>query len=300
MTLSIILPAYVEPYMNKTITSLLDNAVGEVEIIPVFDGRMPDEPVVVDPRVQPIYLEQHVGMRGCINAGILKAQGEFIMKCDAHCIFAPGFDKILLENMRDNWVMVPRLYVLDEQNWERNITRPPVDYHMVTFPGTLDSETQGITFHVISWERRGREEYEIDDTLVIQGSCWLANKKYFMEHVGFLNDSPDGYGSFIQEQQEICFKYWLSGGEVKVNKKTWYAHLSKRRHHYSNRFFSRRHKKDLEWINGNIWGTNRWINDLEPNMQHSFKWLIDKFFPIPTWALDWEKILTEKHILNKK
>ena len=28
----------------------------------------------------------------------------------------------------------------------------------------------------------------------------------------------------------------------------------------------------------------------EPNMIHKFEWLVDKFFPIPTWPEDYKKL----------
>jgi len=37
-------------------------------------------------------------MRGAINVGLKKAKGKFIMKCDAHCAFAPGYDKIMAQH----------------------------------------------------------------------------------------------------------------------------------------------------------------------------------------------------------
>jgi len=287
LSLSILIPAFKEPYLNKTLDSLLASVVGDVEILPVFDGRLPDEPVRTDPRIKPIFLKNHVGMRGCINAGLKAAQGEYVMKVDAHCVFAPGFDKVLTEDCKENWLMIPRRYVLMEKNWDRDMTRSPIDYHQVTFPGTFERQ-YGTTFHVLRWYREGREAYEIDDTMVFQGSFWLANKKYFMDRVGFLDDRQETYGSFIQEQQEISFKYWLRDGEVKVDKKTWYCHLSKRTFHYKTGFFSRRHKKDTEYISGNNWGTKHWMNNEEPNMTHPFSWLINKFAPIPTWPENWE------------
>ena len=285
---SAIIPAFKEPYLNKTLNSLLASVVGDIEILPVFDGRKPDEPLREDSRIKPIFLKDHVGMRGCINAGLKVAQGEYVMKVDAHCVFGPGFDKILTEDCKENWLMIPRRYVLNEDKWDKDETRPVMDYHYFTFPGTYEQQ-HGSIFHILPWYRTGRRHLEIDDNLIFQGSFWFANRKYFMDHVGLLDDRQETYGSFIQEQQEIGFKYWLRDGEVKVDKRTWYCHLSKRKFHYDARLFSRRHKKDAEYINGNIWGTKHWMNNEEPNMTHPFSWLIKKFWPITTWPDNWEE-----------
>lgn len=291
INLSIIIPAYREPYLNKTIDSVLENAVSDIEIIPVIDCYMPEEPVRIDPRVKPVVLEQNRGMRGAINAGLEKAVGKYIMKIDAHCSIAPGFDKILTEDCAENWLMIPRRYSLDENNWEK--TGRTVDYHYLIFPEVSDP-SYGYSIQVASWPQKRVDELEIDDAMTFQGSCWFANRNYFMKKVGFLDSRPETYGSFAQDQQEIGLKYWLGGGEVKINKKTWYAHLFKQGHHYDSGKFSRKHKKDRYHIQGNIWGTKHWINNEEPGMVHPFSWFVEKFWPIPTWPENWQKVW-EKH-----
>ena len=285
--LSIILPAHKEPFMNKTIDSLLSNAVGEIEIIPVIDGNPPDEPLRLDPRVKPVVLEEHKGMRGAINAGLAHASGEFVMKMDAHCLVALGFDKVLIEDCPPNWLTIPRRYSVNETTWQRK--SPVVDYHYLIFPGVSDP-SYGYSFQVAAWPSKRVDQLEIDDTMIFQGSCWMANRQYFMEHVGFLDDRLETYGTFTQEQQEIGLKYWLGGGEIKINKKTWYAHLAKRSHHYNSGFFSRIHKKDQYHIMGGVWGTKHWMNNEEPNMIHPFSWLIEKFWPVSSWPDNWQEI----------
>ena len=295
--LSIIIPAYREKYLNKTIDSLLENAVGEVEIIPVIDCYVPDEPIRVDDRVRPVILEKNVGMRGAINAGLKASTGEFIMKLDAHCGVAKGFDEVLKNDCKENWLMVPRRYALNEETWEKN--SPAVDYHYLIFPDFAD-DSYGYSIQVTGWRKKRHDEIEIDDIMTFQGSCWFANKKYFMEHVGFLDDRLETYGTFAQDQQEIGLKYWLGGGEVKVDKRTWYAHLFKQKRHYASSIFSRKHKKDKYHVQGNIWGTKYWVNDSKPNMIYTFEWFISKFWPIPTWQENWRQILIDKGVIGIK
>ncbi|MFA5036105.1 MAG: glycosyltransferase family 2 protein [Candidatus Izemoplasmatales bacterium] len=289
--LSIVLPAYREPHLNKTIKSILDNATGEIEIIPVIDGYLPEEPFIDDPRVKPILLGENKGMRGAMNAGFEQATGKYLMKLDSHCIVDKGFDEILIEDCKDNWLLVPRRYSLDEKTWTRSETRPIFDYHYLSFPGTNDL-TYGYSLQVVAWQRKVSLP-EIDDIMTFQGSCWFANRDYFMKHVGYLDDRLETYGTFAQDQQEIGLKYWLGGGEVKVDKRTWYAHLSKRGHHYASGAFSRKHKKDQAMFNGNEWGTKHWMNNEEPNMK-PFEWWVSKFSPIPTWPDNWKEVWGSK------
>ena len=263
--LSIIIPYYQEPYLEKTIASLKENVVGEIEILPE-EGSM--------------------GMRAAINEGLKKATGNFIMKIDAHCVVCKGFDEIT-KDCKENWLMVPRRYALNEEKWTKDESRSPRDYHYLKFPRASDP-SYGYSFQVAVWYKKGKPE--IDDIMTFQGSCWVANRKYFTEHVGFLDDRVETYGSFSQEQQEIGLKYWLGGGEVKVNKKFWYSHLQKRPSHYQSRQFSREHKKPRQLIENNEWITKHWMNNEEPGMIHTFSWLIEKFWPIPTWEYNWKEI----------
>ncbi len=77
--LSIILPSYKEPYLNKTIESVLQNAESDIEVHAVLDGYNLDS-FIADPRVQYIHLEERRLMRGAINAGLVEAKGDFVMK----------------------------------------------------------------------------------------------------------------------------------------------------------------------------------------------------------------------------
>ncbi len=261
--LSIIIPYFKEPYLNKTITSLKENYVGVIEILAEEGSK---------------------GMRAAINEGLKKATGEFLMKMDAHCCVAKDFDKVLMADCKENWLMVPRRYSLNEDTWTKDESWPVRDYHYLTFPETAN-HSYGYAFQAVNWPKSN--DLEIDDTMAFQGSCWIANRKYFMDHVGLLDF--EHYGSFTQDQQEVGLKYWLGGGEVKINKKTWYAHLQKRKRHYVDGTFSHRYKKNGEVVRGNEYATKHWMNNEEPGMIHKFEWLIEKFNP-PDWPANWREV----------
>ena len=226
---SIIIPTYKDPYLTKTIDSLLKNARGKIEVIVVLDGYSPETQIKADSRVKLIKFSENRGMRGAINAGIKASRGKFIMKCDSHCLFGPGFDKIMCKYCQENWLMVPRRYSLDEINWQRNEGRPVKDYHYLAYPTKTREYGTPLSNH--EWMQRTYERkdssYDIDDTMTFQGSCWLANKKYFMKKVGFLDDRAETYGPFVDEPQEIGLKYWL--GKTRSLKKPG-MHISLKGH----------------------------------------------------------------------
>ena len=291
MKLSILIPSKNCSYSMKTVQDVLDKAVGDIEVIVNVDDEWPDE-IIKDERVKYLHPEKPIGMRGGINAGLRIAKGDYIMKTDDHCLFAKGFDKTLAEDMQKNWLVIPRRYPLHADEWRRDERMPIKDYHYLAFPRI--GSKYGLGLFPQEWKQRTYErmndpKYEIDDTMTFQGSCWFANRKYFMERVGLLDDSADAYSTFSGEPLEIGLKYWLGGGEIKVNKKTWYAHLFKNRGYYAGRQKDKDYKLELKNIAGHTWACRHWMNDEEPKMIHKFEWLVEKFWPIPTWEPDWRE-----------
>ena len=95
---SIIIPSRNEKYLGKTIEDLLTKAVGEIEIIAVLDGYWPEPKIPDNDRLILIHRGSPQGMRPAINAATAIARGRYLMKCDAHCLFAPGFDQALKDD----------------------------------------------------------------------------------------------------------------------------------------------------------------------------------------------------------
>lgn len=211
--ISCIIPSYKDPYLHKTIQSLLDNARGEIEVIPVIDGYELKEPLPDDPRVKPIF-QENTGMRGAINAGVKAAKGEFILRSDEHCMFDEGFDVKLTETLEDNWIVVPRRYFLDVEKWEI-MDKDPVDFEKLLIEKTYRK------FHGINWKNR-KSDKDIDETMAMQGSCWVMRKSWWEKVIVALES--EGYHSHYQDSVEMSFKTWKAGGKLMLNRKTWYAH----------------------------------------------------------------------------
>ena len=215
--LSIIIPSYKDPCLQKTIDGILENAEGDIEIIAVLDGYWPVPQLEDHPNLRILHFGKNRGMRAVINAGVSISRGEYIMKCDAHCVFGKGFDKLLLERIRDDWVVVPRLYYLDIDNWKVMEGRGN-DYSKILFH---EGENR---FICQEWIRRTKERKnkEIDENMAFQGSCWLVSRKWWDKAIKRLDE--ENYGSIGQEAIEIAMKTFTTGGRTMVNKKTWYAH----------------------------------------------------------------------------
>lgn len=214
--LSVIIPSYKDPLLHKTIDSLLTNATGEIEIIPVLDGYWPVEPLPTDERVKVLHLGKNVGMRRAINAGIAISQGEFIMRTDEHCAFGKGYDEILTSSCKTNWIVTPRRYFLDPIKWEI-MDIPPVDFMKLKINRVSDTVRK-----FAGVESPGDDSQPIQESMAMQGSCWVMHRSWWDKIIGELQN--EGYGPHYQDSHEMVFKTWIAGGKLMVNKNTWHAH----------------------------------------------------------------------------
>jgi glycosyltransferase involved in cell wall biosynthesis len=283
--LSVVIPNRNSPFTSQTIDDVLKNAGCEIEVIVNVDENWP-EPLSEDERVHYIHPPSPIGLRAGINNCVKMAKGKYILKCDDHVAFGPDFGKILIENHKeDNWVQIPRRYALDAEKWtieKRTDNKYPIDYMYIDFPRKGKDHDDGM--HGVPWKRDRKEE--IDDTPSMQGSCYFMTRDYFVNGLRFLKE--EGYGQFAQESQEIGFKTWLGGGAVKVNKKTWYAHLHKGNH------YGRFYKFPGGTVEASSWSAEHWLNDREPNMVYKFEWFIDEKFPdMPSWPQNWKEQIKE-------
>jgi len=281
--LSIIIPSRNEQFLQPTIKDLLAKAEGDIEIIVILDGYWPDPPLEDDPRVRIIHRGESRGMRNGITSAANMAVGEYLMKIDAHCIVDKGFDTKLKADMKDNWVVIPRRKRLDAENWcIQDVGKPDIDAMYLSYPDN-PQDFGGESLSGKLWNQRTveRKDIMIDDDMSFQGSCWFMKRDYFFELE--LMDEVN-YGQFWKEAQEIGLKCWLSGGEVKRNKNTWYAHLHKGKKYGRGYFLSKDSiNKSADYSRNWMKFRKAWHKQTKP-----LSWLIEKFMPVPTW--DEEKL----------
>jgi len=201
-------------------------------------------------------------MRGAINAGVAVARGEFFCRLDEHCCFAKGWDKELTDTCKPNQIITARRYFLDPVKWEVMKDKGYVDYERLDIQRVDETIRK---FAGVSWRERtkARKDVMIDETQAMQGSMWIANREFFLKTVGELQ--TEGYGPLIQDSVEVCMKYWKVGGELMVNKNTWFAH--------KHRSFKRTHnngtkENPAKQEQGYTYALEQWedyyLNELQP------------------------------------
>ena len=291
MKVSIIIPARNEPYLNQTIDDIFIKASGEIEVIVILDGYWPQKLPTDRKNLIIVHRSESKGMRNALNSAAAIATGRYLMKTDAHCMFAEGFDEILKKDCLGDTIAVPSRYSLDVDKWSvQRDDRPPTEYLYMTYPYIKDDQF-GLGMHGRKWigDTAGvkgwfylenlRQDIKIDDIMIWQGSCWFMRKSTFNDLDGL--DERYSYNMF-QEANELALKIWMFGGRLIINKNTWYAHWHKPTGSSSYRL-SNRLKKQSEYASTWFWMNNKW-----PKSCRTMRWYIEKFQP-PSWPENWEE-----------
>jgi glycosyltransferase involved in cell wall biosynthesis len=269
-------PSRQETYLPQTVTDLLAKAGGDVEVLVILDGYWANPPLPADKRIRILHRGTAQGLRAATNAAVQMSTGEYLLKCDAHTMWAPGYDiQLKADCHEDNWVLVPRRYALNAEQWAWDETNAkyPIDYHSLS-----------TDLHGVPWvERRAIYAHrELDDEMSSQGSAWFMSRKCW-DWLG--PQDIAAYGPFYREFQEVGLKAWLSGGAVKVTKRTWYAHLRKK----DGRGYS---MDGLKHEEADAYCSWFWLTDQPyPQRQRNISWLIDHFWPVPGWPADFQEVL---------
>jgi len=286
--ISVIIPSRMEPYLQPTVDSLFNQAEGVVEVIVVLDGYWPDPPIVDHPNLILIHRTSNTGMRDNINSAASIARGEFLMKCDAHCIFGKGWDVKMAADCKENWCMVPRRYDLPRKTWPEGGKRGKrlYEFQYISSPDDPAYQFKGCNWP--EYAERVRDQ-ELCDLMTFQGSCWFMPKSWF-EHIGGLDTKH--YGTMGREAQEVCLKTWLGGGRCVLSRNTWYAHWKRTK--------SREYKKPVkEWAKSAKYNNKLWLEGKWEKQKRELGWLMKRFKPVPGWHTSIEHVKTTRYIQEK-
>lgn len=291
--LSVIIPSRDERFLIPTIHDVFSHSEGELEVVAVLDSdKWPENwKNITDayPNLHTIHNGTSRGMRYSINAGVASAVSrgaKYVMKLDGHCSLSQGFDEVLKKDCDKDWVVVPRRGRLDPENWVASDTNKlDIDYHYLSFPDDPD-DFGGPGLNGKVWEQRARERAStlVDDEMSSQGSAWFMHADHF-NYLDLMDEAK--WGTFWCEFQEIGFHAWLSGGQVKINKNAKYLHLHKgkkygRGYRLDEKELQKGRTAAMLWP----WNEDGWAKQTLP-----FSWLIEHFWPVPTWPDNWEEVL---------
>ena len=295
--------------MRQKIDNILENAQADTEVIAVLDGAWADPRIEDDPRVTLVYHPQSIGQRAATNEAARISKAEYVMKADAHCAFAPGFDVELMKECGDDWLVVPRMYNLHGFDWECG----KCGYRRYQGPypkkcESVDAETEQLICdnttdfkQVVVWKpRKSRKtdfarfnsdlrfkywgkygsrpeaQGDIADLMCFVGACWFLRRDWYWE----IGGCDEGHGSWGQQGVEMACKGWLSGGRVVRNKRVWFGHMFRTQSGFGfpyplSRKDTDKARKHSDWLwRGGNWG----------RAVHPLSWILEKFWPVPDWT----------------
>jgi hypothetical protein len=296
MDLSILIPARNEMFLSRTVQDILEHIEADTEVVVALDGAMADPPLPQQERVTVLYFPESIGQRAATNRAAAIAKGRYLMKVDAHCAFAQGFDRVLLADMQPDWTVVPTMKNLHAFDWvckdcghrtyqggkrceECKGVNVEMDVVWIAKPSPNSTAYRfDNTMHFRYWgeyAKRPEAQGDLSETMSLQGSCWMVSREKYFE----LNLCDEAFGSWGQQGVEVACKTWLSGGRVMVNKKTWYAHMFRTQEGFTFPYpLSGGQVQKARELSRELFMHDKW-----PGAKRPFQWLLDHFAPVPDW-----------------
>jgi hypothetical protein len=185
--ISFLIPTKNEKHLWDTINSIHDNSRYSNEVLWENDDR-------------------GLGQRAIINKLAKQARFPIVAKVDAHCVFGPGFDEALMEDMDEKTVIAPNMYPLDDDLWTVNHHNPMNQF-------AFDSKF--VMHHVEN------SKEVISETMCMQGSFFMCYKKFLFD----ANLVDESLGSWGSQAVELGIQTWTNGGRCITSKKTYYGHV---------------------------------------------------------------------------
>jgi len=192
-SLSIIIPARNEKYLQRTVEDILEHIEGDTEIIVGTDG---------DKSVPPI------GQRALINVLAGQSDAKYIMKVDGHCSFSQGFDVEMTRAMDDKTIMSPYMLKLDAENWQVLSQNPTSMY-------VFDTDL------VMQHWREGATQNLIEETMCPSGAAFMVTRENYWKW----NLCDESLGSWGGQVTELGIKAYLNGGRCVTNKNCFFGHM---------------------------------------------------------------------------
>lgn len=316
--LSILIPARSEMWLRRTVEDILDHSGERTEVIVVLDGDWgePGDPdgdrIPEHPRVTALYEPEPVGQRAATNLAASLSEARWVMKADAHCAFAPGFDEELMAAMEGHadWTIVPAMHNLHVFDWlchacdeagrvlDKKNRRPPGRLYQRPTPDACPG-CGGPMVRDVVWaarpspyttamrfdkelrfrywgEYKRRQEGDLVETMSLLGACFMLTRERYWE----LDICDEAHGSWGQQGTEVACKTWLSGGSLIVDKRTWFAHMF-RTQGGDFGFPYPQHGREVD--KAREYSRNLWLGGGWPKATRPLSWLIDHFAPVPDW-----------------
>jgi glycosyltransferase involved in cell wall biosynthesis len=298
--LSLLIPARNELWLKQTVVDVLSHMRGDTEIIVVLDGAWPEISLDTHPKVHVVFLPESIGQRAATNLAARMSTAKYVMKLDAHCSVADGFDVELMraaEELGDDVTQIPAQYNLHAFDWVCDVcgnhtyqgpTRtacdrphcPSTSFHReVLWQRRMSRLTTGWVFdHDLRFAYSGqlqdmvKEQRPYSETMSCLGACWFMSRKRYWQ-IGGMDEK---HGSWGQMGTELGCKSWLSGGRMVTNHNTWYGHMFRTQ---GGDFGFPYPISGVDQDRARAYSQDLWKNNKWKGQKYPLKWLVQKFAP---------------------
>ncbi len=319
MDLSVLIPARNEMFLRRTVEDVLAHAKADTEVIVILDGAWPDPPLEKHERVTVVYHPESVGQRAATNEAARLSQARFVMKLDAHCSVADGFDVALIEaakELGEDVTQVPAQKNLHVFDWVCSEAKhkacdfrqyqgptPTVEVDGKRVPGCpkcggeVEREMvwkprRGVTTTTWRFDRDLHFQYwgdysrrpeaqgtDFPETMSCLGACFFMSRARYWA----LGGMDEAHGSWGNMGTEVGCKSWLSGGRMVTNRRTWFAHMFRTQ---GGDFgfpypLSGKEVDRARKHSRSLWMGNKWPGQVRP-----LSWLVEHFAPVPGWEVE--------------
>jgi len=265
---SIIIPVYNEPYIEKTIDSLFETAIGQIEVIVVIDGTK--EKIKKREGVKIVRLKKNMGERYVVNKGVKKASGKYLFRVDAHCkMDTIGWDLKLKEVCEEKTIVTCRLLALNKKAWKNDVNHY---YGFVYMSTDFEEKWNNGDMKIIPCSK------DVYEQMCFTGCGWMIRKDYYWE----LGGHDEALYRFGRIGPEWCLKTWLTGGKILYRDDIWLGHSFTEADENGEYPPDPVHGPNVIKVSQDLW--HKWVLQYQPNQIHGIEWLIGKFEPT-----GWEK-----------
>lgn len=279
--LSIIIPvsSVDTKYLARTVKSLCDNAIGELEIVAVFDGESEGVPEIPQ-GVEIIQNKISKGVRVTFNQGVERAKGKYIGRMDCHIAITPEWDARMKLACGEKTIAVSSFDHLDDEKWQIK------GYRDLTFMYLNKRFKERWIFPGVPF----RDRQTIEELMTCIGTGLIMHKDYY-NWLGGCDESLHVYGAL---GPEWSLKTWLTGGDMVVCTDVVCGHMFRK--------ITETYKGKIDLLP--VRETRQKLSDMWTNgdghrQTRSVEWFVAKFGPLPSWG-KYSKQMEKKEELNKE
>lgn len=195
---SVIITTINDPFLNRTIKTVRENASLPVEFIVINDGGI--APKFKDSDIMLIDHKSTLGRRVSINEAVQLALGSHLLILDAHCSMSKDWDVKMIESCKKKNLVYAIIRDMNPKTW---------DY----LPGHYLHVRLNKDYTEKWWNRKPLEKCSVEEeSMTITGCAWMVTKERYKELGGY----DESLGKYGWDGPEWTCKIWMGDNPGRV------------------------------------------------------------------------------------